>query len=164
MHSQISSGVNRIQRRRRGRNIVPRLAQGFGRLPSSAHPAVASSSRPVPGELVQFLVKIFFQISVPTRYPWPKFGVVPAIVRKSLQKFSRARRNIQMPRNEHLTSLEVSQQSVCVGTAYKILACDRDSYIPFIPDSQRVTWVGTLRAIAIGASWHGASEQTIREV
>ena len=164
MHSQISSGMNRIKRRMRGRNIVPRLAQGFGRLPSSAHPAVASASRPAPGELMQFLVKIFFQISVPTRYPWPKFGVVPAIVRKSLQKFSRARRNMQMSRNEHFTSLEVRSTVSCVGTAYKILACDRDSYIPFIPDSQRVTWVGTLRAIPIGASWHSASEQTIRKV
>ena len=45
--------------------MVPRLALGFGRLPSSAHPAVAPASRPARGGLVQFLVKIFFQISVP---------------------------------------------------------------------------------------------------
>jgi len=41
----------------------PLFAQGFGRLPSSVHSAVASAGRPAPGELVQFLVKIFFQIS-----------------------------------------------------------------------------------------------------
>ena len=34
----------------------------------------------------------------------------------------------------------------CVGTVYKILACDRDIYILFIPDTQRVTRVGTLCA------------------
>ena len=116
MHSQISSGVNRIKRRRRGRNIVPRLAQGFRRLPSSAHPAVASASRPARGQLVRCLVKIFFQISVSHPLSVGKvWRCAPAVVRKSLQKFSRARRNIQMSRNEPLASLEVSQQSVASG-------------------------------------------------
>ena len=122
MHSQISSGVNRIKRRRRGRNIVPRLAQGFRRLPSSAHPAVASSSRPAPGELVRCLVKFFFQISVSHPLSVAKvWRCAPAVVRKSLQKFSRARRNMQMSRNERLTSLEVSQQSVASGQLTKSL-------------------------------------------
>ena len=65
VHSQTYSGGNTIKRRRRGRNMVPRLALGFGRLPSSAHPAVAPASRSARGGPVQFLVKIFFQISVP---------------------------------------------------------------------------------------------------
>ena len=34
----------------------------------------------------------------------------------------------------------------CVGTVYKILAGDRDIYILFIPDTQRVTRAGTLCA------------------
>lgn len=122
MHSQISSGVNRIKRRRRGRNIVPRLAQGFRRLPSPAHPAVASASRPARGQLVQFLVKFFFQISVSHLLSVAKvWRCAPAVVRKSLRKFSRARRNMQISRNEPLTSLEVSQQSVASAQLTKSL-------------------------------------------
>jgi hypothetical protein len=51
----------------------------------------------------------------------------------------------------------------CVGKAYEIYACDCEVYIPFTIDSQCVRRVGTLRAEATGASWHGASERTIRK-
>src|SRR5439155_16125771 len=43
------------------------------------------------------------------------FVGIPYDLRKSLQKFSPARRNNQISRNEHLTSLDVSQGSQSSG-------------------------------------------------
>jgi hypothetical protein len=63
---------------------------------------------------------------------------------------------MQISGNEHLTSLDVSRGSWLRRDSLQNAACDCESNIPFVLDSQRVTCVGTPSANSIAASWHGA--------
>jgi hypothetical protein len=76
-----------MKRRRRGKNVTAGVCPRFR---AACHPRApggrAGKPSPVAVELVQFLSEIFFQISVPSLViRGQSFGVVPALIRKSLQ-------------------------------------------------------------------------------
>jgi hypothetical protein len=68
---------------------------------------------------------------------------------------------MQLSRNEHLTSLEVSQGSQLRRDSLQNPCAQLNADITLVIDNQQLTFVGTPPAHSIAASWHGASERTI---
>jgi hypothetical protein len=66
---------------------------------------------------------------------------------------------MQISRNEHLTSLEVSQASQLRRESLQNPRAQLNGDITLVVDNQQLTFVGTSPASSIAASWHGASER-----
>lgn len=151
--------------RRRGRNVAPGVGPGF-RLSPNSRRACGGARKPsrLAVNSCNFCLKNS-QIPMPSvvvRGQSLAWG--PAVIRKSLQSFLGRGETDNHQVMNILRNSRSGQCTYCVGKAYGIAVGGCCSHIAFVVNNQALTSVGTPCAFVVGASWHGAREEEIKEL